>query len=201
MTPLEIYNSIKNYIGKDNIICNLHSACKNSKYLCEQIASNKNVLDFDAVSHKWCEEKSISDFKSVDAVTNSVSNNYFCFIELKSWKLFLRHNQNESDIDKQAKKYESDLPNKLQKSIELCKEITKKDSTFKDCSILFILLTDISDKDGISSIDNALTALAGTASNLKTLCNKKSKDVLDKISNIETRYWECKEFDEKIAKL
>lgn len=201
MTPLEIYNSIKNYIGKDNIICNLHSACKNSKYLCEQIASNKNVLDFDAVSHKWCKDKCISDIKSVDAITNSFSNNYLCFIELKSWKLFLKHNQSESAIYNQADKYESDLPNKLQESIELCKEITNKNSTFNNCNIVFILLTDISVEDGISSIDSALTALAGTASNLKTLCNKKSKDVLDKISNIETRYWECKEFDEKIAKL
>lgn len=201
MTPLEIYNSINNYINKDNVICNLHSACKNNNYLCGQILSNKNVLDFDAISHKWCKEKSIPAFKSVDAVTNSVSNNYFCFIELKSWKLFLKYNQNESDIYKQAKKYESDLPNKLQKSIELCKKITNEDSTFKDCSILFILLTDISAEDGISSIDNNLTDLAGTASNLKKLCNQQSQDILNNISNIETRYWECKDFDTKLSKL
>ncbi len=208
MNPLEIYNSIYNYIEEDSIICDLHSACKNGKYLCGQISSNKKVLNFDAVSCNWCKAQKVSNKKSVDVITTSYSNNYFCFIELKTWELVLNNPKNkksdvkESDIENQAKKYESDLPKKLTNSIETCKQINTNNDLFDNCKIIFILVTDISvNDDGISNIYLNRTALAGTSSDLKKLCNQLSKNIMNNIPNIETHYWHCKDFDTNLSKL
>jgi hypothetical protein len=207
MNPLEIYNSIYNYIEEDSIICDLNSACKNHNYLCGQISSNKKVVNFDIVKHKWCKKNKIPDIKSVDAITNSYSNNYFCFIELKSWEKVInpknkKSDVKESDIEKQAKKYESDLPKKLTNSIETCKQINTNNDLFDNCKIIFILVTDISvNDDGISNIYLNRTALAGTSSDLKKLCNQLSKNIMNNIPNIETHYWHCKDFDTKLSKL
>jgi hypothetical protein len=202
MTPLNIYDSIKNYIGKENIICDLNSACINHNYLCGQISSNKKVVNFDIVKCKWCKKNKIPAIKSVDAITTSYSNKHFCFIELKSWKKFLEYNDNESKINNKAKKYESDLPKKLTNSIEICKQINTNNHLFDNCKIIYILVTDISvNDDGISNIYLNRTALAGTSSDLKKLCNQLSKNILNNIPNIETHYWHCKDFDTKLSKL
>lgn len=208
MTPKQIYDSIYQYIGnKDTIICNLHSACspfKGKSYLCTKVGSNIRTIDFDAVKKLADIEKGIESRKSADSVVYAPSGSYFCFVELKSWKLLLLHNGNEKDIYKQATKYESDLPRKLADSIEICKQVIN-DRVFDNCKIIFMLLTDIpNDKDpqsGLSSINFNLTALAGTSSNLNILCNKLSQNIMDNIPNVETRYWECCNFDAELSKL
>ena len=209
MTPKQIYDSICNYLGNQNtIICNLHSACSpidGKNYMCAKPKSKVRVIDFDAVKIKADVEVSIESRKSVDAVVNSPSNSFFCFIEIKSWNLFLTHSGNEANIRKQAKKYESDLPQKLADSIEICKQITKNNSILDNCHIIYILITDISVKStvesGISSIDSALTALAGTSSNLNILCNQLSSNIMNNIPKVETRYWECRNFDIELSYL
>lgn len=124
---------------------------------------------------------------------------------MKSWDLLLTHGGNEARIRKQAKKYQSDLPEKLAKSIEICKQINGEDSIFDDCRIVYILITDIpvqsSENSGISSIDSALAALAGTSSNLNVLCNQLSKNIMNNIPKVETRYWECRHFDRELRNL
>lgn len=54
---------------------------------------------------------------------------------------------------------------------------------------------------GLSSIDSALTALAGTSSDLNKLCNRLSKDIMTNMPKIETRYWECRRFDAELSRL
>lgn len=209
MTPKQIYDSIYQYVGnKDTIICNLHSACsplKKKSYLCTKVGSNTKIIDFDSVKDLADKEKGIESRKSADSIVYTPSNSYFCFVELKSWKLLLLHNGDEKVIHKQAAKYESDLPRKLTDSIEICKQITGDKGIFDNCKIIYILLTDIpNDTDpqsGLSSINSNLTALAGTSSNLNILCNKLTQNIMDNIPNVETRYWECCNFDMELSKL
>ena len=208
MTPKQIYDSIYQYIGnKDTIICNLHSACsplKGKSYLCANVGSNIRTIDFDSVKELADIEKGIESRKSVDCVVCTPSDSYFCFVELKSWKLLLLHNGQEKDIRKQSKKYESDLPRKFTDSLEICKQIINE-GVFDNCKIIYILLTDISNSIGqlsaLSNIDANLTALAGTSSNLNMLCNQLSQNIMDNIPNVETRYWECCNFDAELSKL
>lgn len=206
MTPDQLYNIISKYSGSHNsVICDLHSACsplKGKKYMCGDIGSKKTVIDFDAVKTKADKERGIESRKSVDAVTNTSSGKYLCFIELKSWDLLLTNKGTENKIRKQASKYESDLPQKLTDSISICKQICKDESAFDNCKIVFILVTDISvEKDGLADIQANLSALAGSSSNLKKLCNELSSKIMDDIQGVETRYWNCRDLDSNLGKL
>lgn len=206
MTPSEIYDKIKRYTeGCETIICNLHSACSPTKgktYMCTSQGSKTLVIDFDTVKTEADKVLNIESRNSVDALTKSPSGNHLCFVELKSWNLVLSYNGTEKAIRKQAKKYESNLPLKLTDSISICKQICKNNSALENCRIIFILLSDISVKeDGLSDINSNLTALAGSSSNLNMLCNQLSADIMNGIPNVETRYWECREFDKELKLL
>ena len=207
MNPSQIYDVLHRYVEcRGAFICDLHSACspeKGKKYRCLLPNSKVEVVDFDQVKIKADVEKSLESRKSVDAAVGSPSDTYFCFIELKSWGLLLAHKGTEKKIRKQAKKYSSDLPEKLLDSIKICKEVTNNDFIFDDCRIIYILLTDIpvrlkADK-ALYSIDSDLTALAGSSSNLNMLCNQLSQNIMDNIPRVETRYWECSEFDKEFS--
>lgn len=208
MTPRQVYNTISHYIGgRDTIICDLHSACspiKGMGYMCAGTTSTVHVIDSDSVKIKADVERGVESRKSVDAVVSSPSGSYFCFVELKSWGLLLAHNGDERRIRKQAHKYKSDLPEKLAKSLEICKQVTRDNTVFNDCRVIYILITDIPvgiNDSAILSIDSALTALAGTSSNLNKLCNQLSTGVMAGIPNVETRYWECRRFDAELSRL
>lgn len=209
MTPKQVYDSICHYVeGQNTIICNLHSACspfQGKSYMCTGQKSQISVIDFDSVKTKADIDSGIESRKSVDAVVHSPSNTFFCFVEMKSWDLLLTHNGNEANIRKQAKKYESDLPKKLADSIEICKQITGDNSILDNCHIVYILITDIpvnsNLNSGISSINSALSALAGTSSNLNVLCNQLSRNIMNNIPKVETRYWECRSFDNELSNL
>ena len=208
MTPNQVYNSILKYIRKSPnynrkspyFICKLHSACKNNYSRCSG-QSQIQVIDFDAVKTEADSTLGSKLRKSVDAVVNSPSDSFFCFVELKSWKMCINNNGTIQKIQNQAKKYESDLPKKLADSIEICKQITNDNSIFDNCNIVYILVTDISVDSGISSIDSDLTALAGTSSNLNALCNQLSRNIMNNIPKVQTRYWECRDFDTKLNNL
>ena len=206
MTPSELYDKISEYLGTcDKIICDIHSACspdKGKKYMCVTPASDTHVIDFDKVKEKADKEKGMESRKSVDAVKDSSSGCYFCFIELKSWQLLISHNGNKDKIEKQAAKYASDLPIKFMHSMEICREICSDENALDGCKIIYILVSDTSpEKDGLADINASLTALAGTSSNLNILCDKLSSDIMKGIPNVETRYWKCREFDSDFASL
>lgn len=206
MSPSDIYTAILRYAGGEiTIICNLHSACnpsKGHKYMCSIAGSKHPVIDFDAVKIKNDIEAGIESRKSVDALALSESKGVFCFIELKSWDLLLKNKGTEKKVRRQAGKYSSDLPQKLSESISICQGIVGDVNAFDGCRMIYILVTDISvDQDGIGAIYSDLTALAGTSSNLNKLCNQLSWDIMRTIPNIETRYWECRKFDNEISHL
>lgn len=204
MTSLEIYSELFTYSGKKStIICDLHSACSPKKrrvYMCSPKGSHTPVVDFDEIKTLVDKAKGIPARKSVDAVAVSPLCGYLCFIELKSWDLLISKNGTEENIRKQADKYSSDLPQKLTDSIQICKEVTKDQNAFNDCAIIYVLLTDISVvNDGIMAFNSDLAALAGISSNLKKSCNSLSQGIMDSITNVETRYWECRNFDNQVA--
>lgn len=206
MTPLEIFNQVYAFSGiSKTIICDLHSACspqKRKSYLCTYAGSKTPVIDFDYV--KTCADKAqgLESRKSVDALTVSPSSKFLCFIELKSWELLITYKGSEKNIRKQVAKYSSDLPIKLFDSIKICEEITNNPNAFNECKVIYILVTDISvENDGISAFSSDLMALAGISSNLKELCNSLSKGVMDGITSVETRYWECRSFDSNLSNL
>ena len=144
-------------------------------------------MDFDEVKTLLDKAQGQESRKSVDALAVSPSKTYLCFIELKSWELQLSYNGSEKKIRRQAAKYSSDLPVKLSDSMQICREITDNPETFDGCTILYILVTDISvADDGILAFNSDLTALAGTSSNLKDLCNSLSQRVMDGITSVET---------------
>lgn len=206
MTPLEIYNKVLAFtVAPTTIICNLHSACslqKGKTYLCIHPGSKTPVIDFDEVKTRADVERGLESRKSVDALTVNPSETYLCFIELKSWELQINFNGSEKKIRQQAAKYSSDLPIKLSDSIQICEEITNNPGIFRDCKIIYILVTDISvADDGIMAFNSDLTALAGTSSNLKELCNTLSRGVMANITSVETRYWECRSFDRNLSTL
>ncbi len=205
MTPDAIYDKIRDYIGRDDIICDLHSACtplKRNTYMCVTAGSKVRVVDFDSVKvnadkEKWGSTKR----KSVDAVVNSASNKYFCFVEMKSWYLHLKFNDTEEAVRDKAAEYESDLPEKFRNSIEICKQIIDE-HVFDDCNLIYILLTDVSvTSDGLSNFMSNLAALSGVSSDLIKLCNKLSSNIMNGINTVGTRYWECRSFDGNIKLL
>lgn len=204
MTPLDIYNQVYAFSGlPTTIICDLHSACspkKKKSYLCTHAGSKTPVIDFDEVKIRADVAQGLESRKSVDALTVSSSSTFLCFIELKSWELLITYNGSEKNVRNQVVKYSSDLPTKLSDSMEICEEITNNPDAFDSCKIIYILLTDISvADDGISAFSSDLMALAGTSSNLKELCNSLSQGVMDGITTVETRYWECRSFDKNIS--
>lgn len=206
MTPLDIYNQVNAFSGlPTTIICDLHSACspqKKKSYLCIHAGSNIPVIDFDNVKTLADIARGVELRKSVDALTVSPSGTFLCFIELKSWELLITYSGSEKNVRKQVAKYSSDLPTKLSDSMQICEEITNNPETFDECKIIYILVTDISVvDDGITAFSSDLMALAGISSNLKDLCNSLSKGVMDGITSVETRYWECRSFDRNISVL
>lgn len=207
MTPLEIYNRVLDFSGiPATILCDLHSACtprKSRSYLCGIAGTKTPVIDFDEIKTLADAAKgSAPTRKSVDALTVAPSRMFLCFVELKSWELLITHNGSEDSIRRQASKYASDLPMKLSDSMQICREIAAGPDTFDGCKIVYILVTDISvSEDGIMAFNSDLTALAGTSSNLKDLCNTLSQGVMDRIQSVETRYWECRNFDKDLSNL
>jgi hypothetical protein len=206
MTPIDIYNQVYTFSSlPTTIICDLHSACspqKKKSYLCIHAGSKTPVIDFDNVKTRADIAQGVESRKSVDALTVSPSRAFLCFIELKSWDLLITYNGSEKNVRKQVAKYSSDLPTKLSDSMQICEEITNNPDTFDECKIIYILITDISvEDDGISALSSDLMALAGISSDLKELCNSLSKGVMDGITSVETRYWECRSFDRNISVL
>ncbi|MDE7388262.1 MAG: hypothetical protein K2M97_03295 [Muribaculaceae bacterium] len=205
---MEIYNQLVAYSGiPTTVICNLHSACepeKNKNYLCSYPGSKTSVINFDKI--KALADKAKGGLKrtrkSVDALTVTPSGGFLCFVELKSWELVLMYNGTECSVRQKAAKYTSALPLKLSDSMNICEQITNNPDTFGGCRIMYILVTDISvADDGIMAFNSDLTALSGTSSNLKDLCNSLSQGIMNEIKTVETRYWECRSFDKNLSAL
>lgn len=206
MTPAEIYHAISEFAERHHtVICEIHSACSPHKGLhpkCLPKGSNYPVIDFDSVEREADMKKSRPSRKSVDALALSPSQSFLCFIEMKSWQMLLARKGTEHKVRTQAEKYRSDLPAKLADSIDICSEISGANGSFDKCRMMYILLTDISvENEGLEALNADLSALAGISSNLASLCNRLSRDIMHGIPDVERRYWECRDFDREISTL
>lgn len=206
MTPIDIYNEVLTFSGIPTTkICDLHSACSPAKkkiYLCNHAGSNTSVINFDEVKTLADIKRGLDARKSVDALTVSPSKAYLCFVELKSWELLIAHNGTETNIRRQAIKYSADLPLKLSESMLICREITNNPTAFNDCKVLYILLTDIRVvDDGLQAFSSNMEVLSGISSDLRMLCNSLSHGIMNGITTVETRYWECRNFDREFSAL
>lgn len=206
MTPHDVFRQVLAYGGTDaTCICRLHSACSPSggrDYICGRAGSATDVADFDAVTAKADKAARRESRKSVDAVTVPPSGSCLCLIELKSWRLVIRHENTESRIRRKAGRYASDLPLKLAHSLDTCADITAAPDLAGACPIVYILLTDIAvEDDGLEALGSDLEALAGISSDLGRLCNTLSRHIMHGMPHVETRYWECRRFDDAISAL
>lgn len=209
MTPPDIFREVETFSVANGhpltTLCDLHSACRPQKgraYMCGMRGLSTPVIDFDEVKTAADRQAMLPARKSVDALALPPSHTSLCFVELKSWELHLQHHGTPEEITGQARKYESALPLKLTDSLAICRQITGDPATFDGCRVIFALVTEINvHTDGLMAFKTNMDALAGASSNLHKLCNKLSQGALSRISGIETRYWECRDFDRKIATL
>ncbi len=206
MTPSEIYGAVAAFSScPPKIICDINSACNPGKgraYACVMAGSAHAVIDFDEVKKLADVAKGCGARKSVDGLALPPSRKLLCFIELKSWKMVLRNQASEQDIVRKAGKYESDLPGKLTRSLEMCKEIMGDENALDGCSIAYALVSDIViDDNPFEMLVSDLDGLAGTASDLRKLCNSLSAGIMGKIAGADAYYWDCRNFDKEIARL
>ena len=200
MTPDSLYDLlVAKCPVKETIVCDIHSACRR-QYQCA-CCSKHLVLDFDAIKTDF-DRLFHKKHKSVDAVTLSGSQNKFCFIELKSWNLLLTYNSNKEQtaIHKQARKYESSLPDKLYDSMDICKELSSDPDLFGSVSAVYILVTDIDVcHQPLESLVSNLNVLAGTSSDWIALCNTLSRGIMSNIKRVSTYYEHCEKLDILLA--
>jgi hypothetical protein len=201
MKPAKLFRRLVAYAAEPcTVVCNIHSVCtplKNRTYMCGSPRSGTPVIDFDSVKDRFDRMRSEGARKSVDAVALSPAGDCLCFVEMKSWELMLVKGASEGDIRRKADKYESDLPRKLTDSLAICRQIAGDAKAFDGCRIIYILLSDIDvEQNALGAFCSDLAALSGTASNLKQLCNTLSTEIMERIDDVETHYWECRRFDE-----
>ncbi len=200
-SPKELFDRIKSiYPDHSTKICALHKPCT-PKRQCK-VGSNKEVLDFDEITKQENIKKSVESTSSVDAITYTDNNCYFCFVEIKGWYEFLYNSHRKkkvtkSEIQKQVDKY--DLKKKLDNSIQLCKEITHN-NIFENIPIYYIVVTDIDvNTNPLESLQGNLMFLAQTSSKWTDICNNLLKSKLDEITDIKKGYFYCRQFSDAIT--
>lgn len=183
-------------------ICMLHLAepglpCPRSKYYCGN-ESVTLVINFDAVKEVYCQKYDIKDkWPSVDAV--SLKDDLFLLIEIKSWQNFIRFQMKKNDnlqsiqtkIEKQVQHFK--LQSKIDKSIEICKNVMSDSNLFVKVPSTYVLVTDI---DTVQNPMDRFRAQLGVLSynSVKYLLNVASTDAMN-ATDLKVRYVRCKEFD------
>lgn len=202
MTAKDLYELLVDTYGITPVIlCELHSPCASpKKHRCEELLIHK-LINFDDVKTKFYRGRSDVNGSSADGYT--YQNDWFCFVELKGWKDYLKFNAKTSEgkIQKQADKY--DLSKKYQDCVYICEQLTKTTDLFKDKKIAFFLVTDIeTERSGISLIADDLNFLTTKTPSKEDFCNKSLKGRLDIMpEKISKFYVECRNFDKMINKL
>lgn len=199
MTPTELYRLFEakyphRVVGA---ICEVETTCRRQGF-CEHRQSVQ-VIDFDEVKNDFYQ--GVRSPASVDAVCASGSGRYFCFVELKGWKNYLRfENKQKEGIEATAASYH--LDRKLEASEQLCISISSDGSLFASMSVVFVLVTDIDvAENGMEAFAGSLFALAETSSDRYLRCRTAAMQVLETEIKVEHDYVCCKDFDRHIADL
>lgn len=179
-------------------ICQLHKPCE-KKPRCLQV-NDKLLINFDDVKTTFCSEKGKPSCSSVDGL--GAKSGKLLFVEIEGWIDFLNHNSTnvEKKIEKQVSGY--DFAKKLTDSFGICNELADDKDFLSNVKIAYIIVTDISiEENPLQSILSNLNSLGQTSSNLESLCNKYMLAKINKISNVDTYYKSCKDFDAFVVSL
>lgn len=207
-TPEELYRAILAFKpGVETSVCSLHKPCKGHPLCCS--TSITEVLDFDAVEKELAMGKR-SNLPSCDGVTLNLEQSVFCFVEIKGWNEFVKHNINVVDarltedsrkkIEEQAERY--NLRGKLAHSMDVCEEIANDSELFLKLPFLYVIVTDI--ENNISAVEDIATnlSLLAETSSVWAFCDnamKKQMDTLD--GTVMKVYTHCRDFDDCIASI
>ena len=208
-TPAKLYDSINtNYSGLETNICFLHKPCKATR-LCST-PSKIAVIDFDTVERQTAKSEHRSLQPSVDAITYTESNRIFCFVEIKGWQEFMKHNQitsyeHPSEDDKvlvaeKAKSY--NLSKKFEYSCNLCKKIANDSQVLAKMPVAYIIVSDINvGSQAIDDIASNLTSLADSSS-IWSICDTEMFNNLQIVYGIVEKYYiHCQDFDDLLNKI
>jgi len=197
MTPAELYRLLK-YRYQDfavDSICDVETTCSRNGF-CEH-RQRIPVIDFDKVKNSFY--KGHRSPASVDAVCVSGKGTYFCFVELKGWKNYMKFEEKQKNsIEETAGGYH--LTEKLEGSEQLCIELSEDENLFASMPVVFLLVTDIEvEEDGIGAFAQGMFALAETSSDRYVRCRAAAKDVLKSQIRVEHGYICCKDFDKCVS--
>ena len=179
-------------------VCDLHKPCAESRK-CSSSASSR-FINFDEVKIEVDKGNKNKNRASVDAIT--VSGNKFCFVEIKGWMEYLKHNKpKEEKIKKQASSY--NLYEKFRASEDICAEIAKHSELFREIPEVFVLVTDIDvNTNGIESFQHNLLALSETGSDWMSLCNESLNYELNKqITSVPKYYIDCRHLEKAMKEI
>lgn len=98
MTPIELYEFLRSQYSDLEVdsICQIEKTCKRTEF-CKNKQS-RPVLDFDEIKENYYNKIGVDKKPaSVDAVCVGDSQKYFCFVELKGWRIYI------SKLDKQKR--------------------------------------------------------------------------------------------------
>lgn len=195
MTAQELYDAIdRKYPGHAILsICHLKKELCKGNYGCNT-PSKIGVLDFDEIKEQYAKQIGGRTPKSVDAICPA--GRYFCFIEVKGWKQFLKYNPNAtSKINNTANKYDLDI--KFESSEKICASAAGSGFSFDNIPEAFILITDI-DVDGVNNLAQNLNLLSMNSSDRHSSCISAAASALDKTIKIEHYYKKCSQLDATI---
>ncbi len=196
MTPSELYRLLKNVCPDLEVesICDVETTCKRNGFCGHR--QGVPVVDFDKVKSSFY--KGRRSPASVDAVCVSGKGKYFCFVELKGWKNYLRfENKQKNSVEETVSGYH--LGKKLEDSERLCVDISGDESLFDSMPVVFVLVTDIEVKEhGLESFADNMFALAETASEHYLECRTAARNVIESEIYVEHDYICCKDFDRHI---
>lgn len=198
-----LYEQVGKYASlSPTTICRLHEAepkkpCPSSAFFCGT-ESKIPALNFDAAKEVFCNKTKTPSVPSVDAVLYKA--NRFLFLEIKSWQNFERFQIKPGDNQATILQKISDkasgfkLKPKVEKSMEICKRISKDEHLFEKMLVTYVLVTDVDTvADPLARFRGRLRALA-YKSVFIPLFNSASLTQLSTVG-MDVRYVFCRKFD------
>lgn len=150
MTPIELYEFLRSQYSDLEVdsICQIEKTCKRTEF-CKNKQS-RPVLDFDEIKENYYNKIGVDKKPaSVDAVCVGDSQKYFCFVELKGWRIYIsKLDKQKRSVSETAEGY--NLSGKLKDSQTLCTALTSDKDLFANMPVVFLLVTDIDvNKEGL----------------------------------------------------
>ena len=198
-----LYERVGKYASlSPTTICWLHEAepkkpCPVSSFFCGA-DSVIPALNFDAVKEAYCNKTKTPSVPSVDAVL--YKGKRFLFVEIKSWQNFERHQLEPGDsqtdirqkIMAQAQGFK--LKPKVEKSMEICRNISKDKHLFNKMPVTYVLVTDVDTiTDPLARFKGRLRALAYKSVYIPLFTSASTAELSTVAMNV--RYVFCRNFD------